>query len=326
MTPETARGRFRKQRVGVLLGGPSAERDVSLVSGRAVARALRRMGYEVKALDATRNLPALLRKHRVQVAFNALHGKVGEDGCVQGLLEVMGIPYTGSGVTTSALCMDKVLAKQVFVQNRIPTPPYRVVRHESRLEELPLALPLVVKPRAEGSAIGVSIVRRTKDLAAAVRAAQRYDDDVLVEKYIPGKEVTVGLLNGIALGVTEIRPEKGFYDYAAKYTAGLARHVYPAPLSKALYNRAKAVAARACVLLGCEGTPRVDLRITPEGRLYVLEINTLPGMTPLSLLPEIAQGEGIDFAGLVERILDGARLKGQPAAHGPQAKTGASHA
>jgi D-alanine-D-alanine ligase len=311
--PRAKRGRFRRYRIGVLLGGPSAEREVSLVSGKAVTRALRRMGYNVTAVNVTRNLPALLHKHRVQVVFNALHGKIGEDGCVQGLLEVMGIPYTGSGVTASALCMDKVLAKQVFVQNRIPTAPYRVVSGESQLAELPLPLPLVVKPRAEGSAIGVTIVRQRKGLVTAVRNARQYDDDVLLEQYIPGKEVTVGLLNGVALGVTEIRPRKGFYDYETKYTAGLAQHVYPAPLPKRLYTKTMEVAVRACELLGCEGTPRVDLRITPQGNPYVLEINTLPGMTPLSLLPEIAQGQGLDFGALVETILDGARLKGQPA-------------
>ena len=313
VTSKTKRGRFRKHRVGVLLGGPSAEREVSMVSGRAVTKALRGMGYNVTTMDVTRNLPVLLRKHRVQVVFNALHGKMGEDGCVQGLLEVMGLPYTGSGVTASALCMDKVLAKQVFVENRVPTAPYQVLNKDSRWAEITVPLPFVVKPRAEGSAIGVSIVRQKKDFAAAVRMAGRYDKDTLLEQYIPGKEVTVGLLNGVPLGVTEIRPLQGFYDYETKYTAGMAQHVYPAPLPKRAYDRTMAVAAQACAALGCEGTPRVDLRMTPKGRMYVLEVNTLPGLTPLSLLPEIAQGEGIDFAELVERILDGASLKGQPA-------------
>jgi len=317
------RGLFRKHRVGVLLGGPSAEREVSLVSGRAVSKALRRMGYQVTAIDVTRNLPVLLRKHRVQVVFNALHGKLGEDGCVQGLLEVMGIPYTGSGVTASALSMDKVLAKQVFVENRVPTAPYQLVSRGSRLEEITASMPLVVKPRAEGSAIGVTIVREKKELPAAVRKACRYDKDALLEQYIPGKEVTVGLLNGVALGVTEIRPLKGFYDYQTKYTSGMAQHIYPAPLPKRIYDRTMQVATRACAALGCEGTPRVDLRITPGGKMYVLEVNTLPGLTPLSLLPEIAQGTGLDFGELVERILDGASLKGQPA---PQSARRSGHA
>ncbi len=308
-----ASGTHRYRRVGVLYGGPSAEREVSLVSGKEVAGALQRRGYRaVSLIDTGADLAAQLRKRRIDVIFNALHGKIGEDGCVQGLLEVMGIPYTGSGVTASALCMDKVLAKQVLLRNRIPTPSYQVVSaDETAVPSLPL--PVVVKPRSEGSSIGVVIVRRQRDMARAVREACRFDRDALVEKYVPGKEVTVGLLNGEALGVTEIRPAKGFYDFKAKYTSGMATHVFPAPLPGPLYRRALALAARVCRTLGCQGAPRVDFRISPERRLYVLEVNTLPGMTPLSLLPEIAAGVGIGFEDLVERILDGAALKNRAA-------------
>ncbi len=308
-----ASGTHRSRRVGVLYGGPSAEREVSLVSGKEVAGALQRRGYRaVSLIDAGADLAAQLRKRRIDVVFNALHGKIGEDGCVQGLLEVMGIPYTGSGVTASALCMDKVLVKQVLVRNRIPTPSYQVVSaDETAASRLPL--PVVVKPRAEGSSIGVGIVRRQRDMAGAVREAWRFDRDALVERYVPGKEITVGLLNGEALGVTEIRPAKGFYDFNAKYTSGMATHIFPAPLPGPLYRRAMALATRVCRTLGCEGAPRVDFRISPERRLYVLEVNTLPGMTPLSLLPEIAAGVGIGFEDLVERILDGAALKNRAA-------------
>ena len=307
-------GTHRARRVAVLYGGPSAEREVSLVSGREVAGALRRNGYRsVSLIDVGPDLGARLRKRRIEVVFNALHGKIGEDGCVQGLLEVMGIPYTGSGVTASALCMDKVLAKQVLVRNRIPTPSYEVVNRE-RWKASKLPLPVVVKSRAEGSSIGVTIVRRRRDMAQAVAEACRFDRDALVEKYVPGKEITVGILNGDALGVTEIRPAKGFYDFKTKYTSGMASHIFPAPLPGALYRRALRLAARACAVLGCEGAPRVDFRISPRQRLYALEVNTLPGMTPLSLLPEIAAGVGIDFGALVERILDGAALKNGAAA------------
>ena len=302
-------GSYRSRRVGVLYGGPSAEREVSLVSGKEVADALRERGYKgVSLIDVGPDLPAQLRKRRIDVVFNALHGKVGEDGCVQGLLEVMGIPYTGSGVTASALCMDKVLTKEVLVRNRIPTPPYQVLAEKGQVR-VKLPLPVVVKPRAEGSSIGVTIVRRQRDVAAAVREACRSDRDALVESYVPGKEITVGLLNGEALGVTEIKPAKGFYDFKTKYTSGMASHIFPAPLPDALYRKALRLAARACAALGCEGAPRVDFRISPEQRPYVLEVNTLPGMTPLSLLPEIAAGVGIDFGNLVERILDRAALK-----------------
>lgn len=302
-------GFWRSRRVGVLLGGPSAEREVSLVSGRQVTGALRRQGYRaVFPIDAGPDLPAQLRKHRIEVVFNALHGKMGEDGCVQGLLEVMGLPYTGSGVAASALCMDKVLAKQVLARNRIPTPDYEVVTGEGP-EQSKLPLPVVVKPRAEGSSIGVAVVRRPEDLAPAVREARRFDGDVIVERYVAGREITVGLLHGEALGITEIRPHEEFYDYQSKYTSGMAEHVFPAPLPEALRRKTLRLAARACAVLGCEGAPRVDMRLSREQRLYVLEVNTLPGLTPLSLLPEIATGVGIDFEELVERMLDGAALR-----------------
>ena len=304
-------GTFRTARVGVLYGGPSAEREVSLVSGREVAGALRERGHaSVSLIDVGPDLPARLRAERIDVAFVALHGKLGEDGCVQGLLEVMEIPYTGSGVTASALCMDKVLAKQVLLRNRVPTPAYEVVAR-GRWESVKLPLPVVVKPRAEGSTIGVTIVHRRRDMARAVSEACRFDRDALVETYVPGREITVGILNGEALGVTEIRPVTGFYDFKTKYTSGMASHVFPAPLPGPLYRRAMRLGERAAAVLGCEGAPRVDFRVSPEERLYALEVNTLPGMTPLSLLPEIAAGVGIGFGELVERILDRAALRNE---------------
>ena len=315
-------GTHRNRRVGVLYGGPSAEREVSLVSGKEVAEALRKRGYKgVSLIDVGPDLPAQLRKRRIDVVFNALHGKIGEDGCVQGLLEVTGIPYTGSGVTASALCMDKVLTKEVLGRNRIPTPPYQVLAGDGKAASK-LPLPVVVKPRSEGSSIGVTIVRRQRDLASAVREACRSDRDALVEQYVAGKEITVGILNGEALGVTEIRPVKGFFDFKTKYTLGMASHIFPAPLPGALYRKAMRLAARACAVLGCEGAPRVDFRISPEQRLYALEVNTLPGMTPLSLLPEMAAGVGIDFGNLVEQILDRAALKNGAAGQTREAGNG----
>jgi D-alanine-D-alanine ligase len=299
---------YRRQRVGVLFGGFSTEKEISIRTGKAVISALREKGYRVIPIPVRENLPAVLRRQKVAVVFNALHGKIGEDGCVQGLLEVMRIPYTGSGVTASALSMDKVFAKQVFLTHGIPTPAYQIVQ-SSGPRKVQLPLPVVVKPRAEGSTLGVTIVRHRSDLPRALAQALRFDSTCLVEKYIPGKEVAVGVLNGRALGIVEIRPLKGFYDYKTKYTPGLARHLYPAPLGRALYERTKRIAEWACAELGCEGAPRVDLRITPSGKPYVLEVNTLPGMTALSLLPEIGHGEGISFPDLVENILDHARLK-----------------
>lgn len=305
-------GIYRNRRVGVLLGGLSREREISLVTGKEVVKALRQKGYRVTPIEVRRDLPLRLRKHRIEVVFNALHGKIGEDGCVQGLLEVMGIPYTGSGVAASALGMDKVFAKELFMRKRVPTSPYQVLGRGQGTGKVRLRLPVVVKPRAEGSTLGVTIVRRRRDLGRALAEAFKFDATCLVERYIPGREVAVGIVDGKALGAIEIQPLKGFYDFRTKYTAGMARHLYPAPLGRATYLRAMRVSELACKVLGCEGAPRVDLRVTPEGQVYVLEVNTLPGLTPLSLLPEIARGEGISFPDLVERILDGARLKINP--------------
>jgi D-alanine-D-alanine ligase len=300
---------YRNRKVGVLLGGFSGEKKISRMSGREVVKALRAKGYRVIPIEVRKNLPTLLQRHRIEVVFNALHGKIGEDGCVQGLLEIMGIPYTGSGLAASAISMDKVLAKELFVKNRVPTPAYQVVSRGQSPGEIRLAPPLVVKPRAEGSTLGVSIVRKKRDIPAALARAFKFDPTCLVEKYIPGKEIAVAVLDGKALGAIEIRPLKGFYDFNTKYTAGMAQHLYPAPLRRDTYLRTLREAERASAALGCEGSPRVDLRVTPQGRVYVLEVNTLPGLTPLSLLPEIARAEGILFPDLIERILKGAKLR-----------------
>jgi D-alanine-D-alanine ligase len=295
--------------VGVLFGGFSKEKAISRVTGREVVKALRQKGYRVIPISVARDLSLQLRKNKIDVVFNALHGKIGEDGCVQGLLEVMRIPYTGSGVTASALSMDKVFTKEIFLRRGVPTPKYQVVDKSRSATAVQLRPPVVVKPRAEGSTLGVSIVRRKSELPRALATAFKFDPTCLVETYIPGKEIAVGVLNGRAVGAIEIRPLKGFYDYKTKYTAGLARHFYPAPLGRETYRRALRAAEKACDALGCEGAPRVDLRVTDQGRVYVLEVNSLPGLTPLSLLPEIAAGEGIAFPDLVDLILDGARVK-----------------
>lgn len=302
---------MKGKRVGVLLGGLSAEREVSLKSGDAVHRALVERGYDAVAIDAGRDLARVLERERIEVAFITLHGRYGEDGAVQGLLELMGIPYTGSGVLASALAMDKIFAKQVFAACGLTVAPYRVLRRGEPFDvaSLPFGLPVVVKPSREGSSVGVSIVREFSGLAAALELAWRYDSEILAEQFIKGREIQVGILDDRAMGAIEIVPKREFYDFEAKYTAGMAEHILPAPLPAGLYEKVLRAGEDAHKALGCGCYSRVDFLVTEDEQCYLLEVNTLPGMTELSLLPEIAQGAGIGFGDLVERILAAASLK-----------------
>jgi D-alanine-D-alanine ligase len=303
---------MKHKRIGVLMGGLSAEREVSLKSGMAVHQALLRLGYDSCAIDVRHEVAETLRKERIELAFIALHGRYGEDGCVQGLLELMQIPYTGSGVLASALAMHKLYSKQAFAAAGLTITPYVALRRGESLtaEQLPFGLPAVVKPVQEGSSVGVAIVKQPADLQAALDDAFRYDDQVLVEGYVKGQEVQVGILDDQAIGAIEIIPKREFYDYEAKYTDGLAEHVFPARLSPERYAKVQQLGLKAHQALGCSGYSRVDFLVTESGECYLLEVNTLPGMTALSLLPEIAQkGAGLDFETLVERIVTSAALK-----------------
>jgi len=308
---EMTRDELKSKKIGVLMGGLSAEREVSLNSGRAVHGALLERGYNAVALDVGRDIPRQLQDQRIEVAFICLHGRFGEDGAIQGLLEIMGIPYTGSGVLASALAMNKIVAKVVFAANGLTVAPYVVLRDEDRFDpdDAGFDLPIVVKPSQEGSSVGVSIVRNLGELAPALTDAFRYDDEILVEKYIKGREIQVGILSDRALGAIEIVPKRDFYDFEAKYTAGMAEHILPAPLQFDLYEKVLRQGEIAHHALGCAGYSRVDFLVTDSGECYLLEVNTLPGMTALSLLPEIAQGSGLGFSDLVEEILCSAALK-----------------
>lgn len=302
---------MKDKRIGVLMGGLSAEREVSLNSGAAVHKALLAQGYDAVAIDVGRDLAAVLERERVQAAFIALHGRYGEDGCIQGLLELLRIPYTGSGVLASALAMHKLFSKQTFTASGILTAPFRHFRRGEavRLAELPFGLPLVVKPVQEGSSVGISIVKEEHQLVPALELAFRHDNEILVEQYIKGQEVQVGILEDRPVGAIEIVPKGEFYDYEAKYTDGMAEHIFPARLSGPLYEKALQTGLAAHRSLGCSGYSRVDLLVTADGECYVLEVNTLPGMTALSLLPEIAaKGAGLSFEALVSRIIDAATL------------------
>ncbi|MDD2541844.1 MAG: D-alanine--D-alanine ligase [Desulfuromonadaceae bacterium] len=302
---------IKSKKIGVLFGGLSAEREVSLKSGTAVYQALIAQGYNAVAIDVGRDLADVLKREGVEVAFIALHGRYGEDGCVQGLLELLQIPYTGSGVLASALAMHKLYSKQIFAASNILTAPFRCYRRDEivTMGELPFSVPLVVKPVQEGSSVGISIVKEESQLPQALEMAFRHDDEILVEQFIKGQEVQVGILDNRPVGAIEIVPKNEFYDFEAKYTDGMAEHIFPARLEKTLYEKALQVGLAAHRSLGCTGYSRVDLLVTSAGDCYVLEVNTLPGMTALSLLPEIAaKGAGLSFEALVSRIIESAAL------------------
>ncbi len=302
---------LKSKKIGVLMGGLSAEREVSLKSGAGVHQALQERGYRAVAIDVGRDLAQVLAREGIEVAFVCLHGRYGEDGAVQGLLELLSIPYTGSGVLASALAMDKIFAKKVFAASGLTVAPYLVLGRGDFVEpeQLPFGLPAVVKPAREGSSVGVGIVKSREQLAPAVADAFRYDREILVEQFIKGREIQVGVLADRSIGAIEIVPKNEFYDYEAKYTDGMATHIMPAPLPPDLYAKVLSQGEEAHRALGCSGYSRVDFLVTEAGDCFLLEVNTLPGMTALSLLPEIAQGAGIPFPELVERIACSAALK-----------------
>lgn len=305
------RDELKAKKIGVLMGGLSAEREVSLKSGAAVHQALVARGYNAVAIDVGRDIGLVLDRETVEVAFICLHGRLGEDGAVQGLLETMGIPYTGSGVLASALAMNKIFAKTVFQASGLTVAPYRVLRRGETLDPagLGFSFPLVIKPSQEGSSVGVSIVKAEAGIPAALAEAFLYDEEILAEQFVKGREIQVGILDDRALGAIEIVPKNEFYDFEAKYTPGMARHILPAPLPAPLYQKVLEEGEKAHRCLGCNGYSRVDFLVTERGDCFLLEVNTLPGMTALSLLPEIAGGAGIGFEELVERIVASAAVK-----------------
>jgi D-alanine-D-alanine ligase len=303
-------GRFRASRVGVFYGGESSERDVSLRTGAAAVAALRRKGYDVVAIDISGDWLGAIREAAIDVALIALHGRFGEDGCIQGALELARIPYTGSGVAASALTMSKALAKRVVAAAGVP------VAADAFLEGAavagaplpPFGLPLVVKPDREGSTVGISIVKTAEGWAEALAEASRFDARVLVEAYVAGRELTVGIVNGRVLPAIEVRPKSGFYDYKSKYTPGETEYVIPVPMEHEVLARAAEYTRVAARALSLRGAARIDYRVDSAGQLYFLEANTIPGMTETSLLPKAARFDGLEFDDLVEAILDDAGL------------------
>lgn len=293
--------------IAVLMGGWSAEREVSLVSGHACADALEERGHTVTRVDVGRDVAANLTSLKPQVAFNALHGRFGEDGRIQGVLDLLQIPYTHSGVLASALAMDKPMAVRLFRAAGIRCPQGVETTLERLLESPPVPSPYVVKPAAEGSSVGVVIVKDDDDRALRLRNDVDPNMRLLVETYIPGRELTCAVLGGEALTVTEIAPKEGFYDYRAKYTDGVADHIVPAEIPEEIFALVRRWSAEAHKILGCRGVSRADFRWDPESGedgLYLLEINTQPGMTPLSLVPEQAAYCGMSFGEIVERLVE----------------------
>jgi len=297
------------RKIGVLMGGLSSEREISLATGRLVTASLLRKGYSVAAIDVGRDLPQRIINEGIEVAFIALHGRYGEDGCVQGLLEVMGIPYTGSGVSSSAVCMDKLLTKEILEHNGISTPKFSVIRKDSECDPPPVRYPVVVKPLREGSTIGISVVSEKKDMGPALKCAFQYGDTALIEEYIAGMEVTAGIIGDKPLALIEIVPREGFYDFNTKTRGGMADYIVPARLSAAVSRNIQDIALTAHKALGCCYVSRVDFRVDPSGQPYVLEVNTVPGMTETSLLPKAAGEAGISYDDLVEMILSSASLR-----------------
>jgi D-alanine-D-alanine ligase len=292
------------------MGGWSSERQVSLTSGAAVAKALRNAGYRVSEVDVGRDVGAVLAGLKPDVAFNALHGPFGEDGKIQGLLEIMGIPYTHSGVLASAVAIDKPQAKHIWSDLGLPLAEGKVVSRQAFAEGPVLPQPYVIKPLNEGSSVGVHIVFEGDNYRPENDSDWRFGEQVLVERYIPGREVQVAVMGDEVLGAIEIRPQGRFYDYEAKYTDGKAQHLMPAPIDPAVYEKLCAMALQAHRALGCRGVTRSDWRYDDTkgepGALYLLEINTQPGMTPLSLVPEIAAHRGITFESLVTWLVEDA--------------------
>jgi D-alanine-D-alanine ligase len=290
--------------IGVLMKGLSPERDVSIITGKSVIEALKRKGLDALPIHVDHKIGETLQANPIDVAFIALHGTFGEDGCIQGLLEYFKIPYTGAGVMGSALAYDKLKSKEILKFHEIPTADYEVF-YKNPSEKLcrTLSLPVVVKPTNQGSSLGISIVENESEWEPALETAFTYSDEIIVEKFIEGKLLAIGMKEMEPMPIVHIRPKSGFYDYEAKYTSGKTEYLCPANLEESETARCRQVAKQVFQVLRGRGFPRVDVILDNEGTPFVLEMNTIPGMTPTSLLPMAAQKMGLEFDDLVVEIL-----------------------
>lgn len=308
---KTSRVSEKLKIIAVLMGGWSGEREVSLTSAGECLKAFHEMGYHAIGIDVTQDIPTWLNQliclNPDVIFMNALHGAWVEDGCTQGLIEMLGFPYTNSNVLASALAMDKLWSRKVFKQAGLPLPDGKSVRVTELAEANIMPYPFVMKPINQGSSLGVTIVHCQADLDRAIQSWD-YGDEALVEEYIPGREISVAILGDRALGALELHPKQGFYDYKAKYTDGACEHFMPARIPEADYQRALEIGLKAAQALGCEGVSRTDLRYDDvrhnPGQFYVLEVNTQPGMTPLSIVPEVAAYQNISFGELLEWMIN----------------------
>jgi D-alanine-D-alanine ligase len=319
-----SKGPVTNKRIGVLMGGTSSERDISMRSGLAIYQSLMELGYDAVAVDVSRDIANVLKKDKVKIAFMALHGGHGENGAVQGLLEVLGIPYTGSRVLASALAMDKEASKKIFSYHGLPVAPsITVVKEKGKKRRnkdeqsqdvtgayafpgFPVPQfgpPWVVKPASEGSSIGVEIIKEEKGLEACLEKAFSFGSRIIIERFIKGRELHIGVLGERVLGGVEVRPSLEFYNYEAKYTSGLTEYIIPPEVEEEVYEKVKGMALKAHLVLGCSGASRVDFMLDDNNSPYVLEVNTLPGMTATSLLPKIAKSNGMSFNDLIEEII-----------------------
>jgi D-alanine-D-alanine ligase len=302
--------KFKNKKIAVLYGGISSEREISLVSGKAVLESLKKMKLNAFAIDADRTIMDKIKKTKPDAAFIVLHGPFGEDGLIQGALETMGVPYTGCGVFSSAASMDKNISKILFKSAGLNTPNWFVLDKSETLPKIK-KYPVVVKPIAGGSTIGISLVNKPSDLAIAVKKAFKYDDRLMVEEFVKGKEITVAVLNGKALPIIEIIPKGGFYDYKAKYQKNGSQHIIPARIDKSVYLKAQNYAELIYKVFNCRAVCRADMIIDKNNKLWVLENNTIPGMTASSLVPDAAKYCGIGFDELVLQILNSAEIYGK---------------
>lgn len=306
--------RIMKEKIAVLLGGPSSEREISIKSGTAVYKALLSLGLDVVCIDVSDKPIEQIRRESAEIAFIALHGRFGEDGTIQEMLEQEEISYTGSGPQASRLAMDKLASRRIFQAAGLPVPEYAALSKGSDpdivIRELGSdPLPLVVKPNREGSSIGLSVVKDIKELSRAIDAAFSYDEDILLEKFIDGDDITVGILDDKPLPVIHIKPKSGVYDFTAKYTEGMSEYIVPAELDVRIINQAQHFGLSAHNLLGCHCFSRVDMRLGRDKEIKILEVNTIPGLTSTSLLPKAAKAVGIDFAHVCLKMTESAKTR-----------------